>query len=72
MWTKKFWLESLDRALKSAVQAPLTMWGIAKVSTISGLDWKNSLSLAGASFIVSLATSIVSAPIGSSNSPSIL
>lgn len=69
MFTRKFWREAIERAVKSGAQAFLLVCGAARVDWIT-FDW----GMAGWAFlggaVLSVATSLVSEPFGPSSSPS--
>ena len=66
MLTKKFWKAATERAVKSAAQGV----GLAFFASDSGpanlfsFDWNTALGFAGGAALLSLLTSIGSAPIG--------
>jgi hypothetical protein len=63
MFTKKFWMESSERALKTFAQFILVL-GAAGTLNVFTVDWKTNIGLALGGALVSYATSIVSANIG--------
>ena len=63
MFTKKFWIEASERALKTFAQFILVL-GTADTFNIFTVDWQTNLGLALGGALVSYATSIVSAGIG--------
>lgn len=63
MFTKKFWAEATERALKTFAQFILVL-GTAGTFNVFAIDWKTNLGLALGGAILSYATSIVSANIG--------
>ncbi len=71
MYTWRFWREAIERAVKSAAQAPLTVWAVGDgVLDAFTMDWQLGfgVALGGAAF--SLLTSIATAKLGASDSPS--
>lgn len=71
MWTKHFWKDAMERAIKTTAQTA------AGLMTADGLgivdvDWCGVGSVSGLAFVLSILTSIGSAPIGANGSPSIL
>jgi hypothetical protein len=76
MHTWRFWRETIERAVKSAAQTPLTVWGVGSLGASAGvidafdLDWIGVASLAVGAAIMSILTSIASVNIGEGNSPS--
>jgi F0F1-type ATP synthase membrane subunit a len=71
MFTKKFWLESSERALKTFAQFFLVLGG-AQALNVFTMDWQTTLGLAIGGMITSYATSIVSAGITHDGTPSLV
>jgi hypothetical protein len=68
---RAFWRATLDRAVKTAAQVPLTTWVAGDVvMNVFSMDWTKVAGLALGGFIVSVLTSIASAPVGPVDSPS--
>lgn len=65
MWTLAFWKAALERAVKTAAQAPLTAWlvGDAALNAFE-LDWETAGGLAAGGAVVSLLTSLASLTTG--------
>lgn len=73
-FTRPFWLLVLERALKTAAQSAVLAWGSSAVGATS-LDWDTPSVLgvaALAGFGLSVLTSVASAPIGETASPSLV
>lgn len=68
MWTKKFWKDAVERAIKTAAQSLLAV--IAGTSIVGGTDWAVVLIGAGIATGLSFLTSILSTLAGSSTSAS--
>lgn len=74
LFSKSFWADAIERAVKTAAQSILTGFVLSDSGPVNAftmdatLAWQ--LALSGAVF--SLLTSIVSAPIGAANSASVL
>lgn len=71
MWTKTFWKQAAERALKTFAQA---MAG-AVVGGATGLldvGWEQAASVAGLAALLSLLTSVFSSGPGEPNSPSLV
>lgn len=60
MFSKTFWLDAGERALKTFAQALLSIFIVSGV-TVLNADWATALATAGTAVLVSLLTSIVSA-----------
>lgn len=60
--TWAFWDQALERCLKTAAQSLLAVWFVGDVmANVYTIDWANGFGVAGASALLSLLTSIVSA-----------
>lgn len=73
MWTAEFWLDTAERAIKSAAQAPLVAWGVGELAAPDAfdLDWRLGLGVAAGGALVSVLTSLVSGRVGDRRSPSL-
>lgn len=72
MFTREFWLDTLERAVKSAAQAPLVVWAVGdQALNAFELDWQLGLGVAAGGALVSVLTSLGSIPIGARRSPSL-
>jgi hypothetical protein len=72
MFTKKFWIEATERALKTFAQFILVL-GAAGTFNVFTVDWTTNLGLALGGAVLSYATSIVSAGLGpKKDSPSLV
>lgn len=72
MFTKKFWMEATERALKTFAQFIIVL-GAAGTFNVFTVDWKTNIGLALGGVLLSYATSIVSAGIGpEKGSPSLV
>jgi hypothetical protein len=73
VWTKRFWLSLLERALKTFAQSLIALWPLGENAFgLLDVDWQSSLSVAGLAAAVSALTSIASAGIGPDGSPSLV
>jgi hypothetical protein len=73
MRTKQYWISVAERALKSAAQGLLVIWPVGDAALhLWDVDWKKALSGAAAMAGASVLTSLISAPIGPDNSPSLV
>lgn len=71
MMTRVFWLSTLERLLKTAAQVLLAL--LASSSTgLLDLDWRAVLATTATAAVASLLTSILSAGIGPTGSPSLV
>lgn len=71
MWNKLFWKEAGERAIKSFVQTVVVLIGTDLVN-IASFNWGDIIGIGATMALVSLLTSIGSAPVGSDNSPSLV
>lgn len=71
MWTTVFWREAVERAVKTAAQVALAFFVVGTTDLLS-VDWLAVASGVGVAVIASLLTSIVSAPFGPKDSPSLV
>ena len=72
MFTKEFWLEASERALKTFAQTLLAMVGAVSVFDAFSADWLTLLGVSVGAAVLSYATSIVSAEIGDYGKPSLV
>lgn len=74
MFTKMFWLETLERALKTAAQFGIGAWGVTVFTKVG--DVVNAGEAVGAALIfgagLSVLTSLASISVGEKGSPSLL
>ena len=75
MWTWRFWREALERAVKSFFQAGMLRIGGEGAAALVGLDvfnveWMSVCGYALGGFLLSIATSIMTAKMGAPDSPS--
>ena len=77
MFSAAFWKAAAERAVKSAAQGVLLVWlgdaGVAggQVASLVSLDWATAGYAAGGMALLSLLTSVISAPIGDNGGPSL-
>lgn len=72
MWSREFWKAATDRALKSAAQSLLLLWGSDQVLNILDVDPLPAAGIAAGAAVLSVLTSIVSAPVGDRGTTSLL
>ncbi len=71
MFSWRFWREAIERALKSAAQAPLTVWAVGDgYLNAFEMDWQLGLGVALGGAAFSLLTSIATVKLGAADSPS--
>lgn len=69
MWTAKFWRETAERAVKSAAQAVVGIWTLDGFNIVNA-DFGLAAGVAGGAAALSVLTSLLTAGVGESNSPS--
>lgn len=69
MFTRNFWKQALERAIKSAVQAVAGL-GLLDGANVLHFDWKLAGGTALGAAVLSVLTSIVTAGIGEKDDPS--
>ncbi len=73
IYHRGFWVEAFERATKTAAQVPLTTWVAGDVvMNALEMDWTKVLGLAFGGFIFSILTSVASANVGPSDTPSVV
>ncbi|MCW2904214.1 MAG: putative lactococcus lactis phage r1t holin [Streptosporangiaceae bacterium] len=72
MFSAAYWAQAIERALKSAAQALLIVWGATQVNALSVTNWTTALNVVISAALVSLLTSLASLPFGPSSSPSLV
>lgn len=71
MFLKAFWIGTTDRALKSAAQALLLMWGGTTFNVLQ-IDPAGAFGVAAGALVLSVLTSVVSSGVGDLGTPSAL
>jgi hypothetical protein len=72
MTTWKFWKQTIERGVKTTAQ---TLGATLLAGPVAGLleaDWVAALSVSGMAGVLSVLTSIASAPVGDEDSPSLV
>lgn len=69
MWTSNFWLQSAERAVKSAAQSLIGLWALDGFNVLNA-DWLLAFGVAAGAGALSVLTSIVTAGVGEPNDPS--
>lgn len=68
---KKFWGFALERAIKSAAQTGIVFIGAEQLNVVA-FDWATLGGFVLGGAVLSLLTSVASAPVGDDNSPSMV
>ena len=71
MFTKTFWLDAGERAIKTFAQALLSVLTVAGVTVLT-LDWADTLAIAGTATLASVLTSVVTAKFTSNDTASLV
>jgi hypothetical protein len=71
MWNLSFWKQTAERAVKTAAQAALAFFVVGQTDLLS-LDWRAVASGVGVAVVASVLTSLMSAPFGPEDSPSLV
>ena len=71
MWTVKFWQNALERAIRTAAQSLLALWG-TQVTGVLEVDWVQAASVAALAALTSVLMSLVATGVGDHNSPSFM
>lgn len=71
MFTKRFWVETAERAAKTAGQAFLLAVGADQLNVLAG-DWPTLLGFAAGGAVLSVATSMASVKVGPEGTPSVV
>jgi hypothetical protein len=67
------WLrDATERALKSAAQAVVLALGASQGFNLFAADWQNVAGIAAGAAVLSVLTSVISAPLGAKGSASLL
>lgn len=72
MFTAGFWAGAFDRVIKSFAQALLLLWGADEGFNLVSVNFGQALGIAAGAAVLSLLTSIVSAPVADRGSTSLL
>lgn len=72
MFTRQFWVEASERALKTFAQTFLAMVGAVTVFNAFAADWQTLFGVSLGSAFLSYLTSIVSAEVGDHGTPSLV
>lgn len=71
MFTAQFWRETIERALKTAAQSLILALGIGEGFNIFAVDWGVAGGFAGGGLVLSLLTSLASAPFTHGDTPNL-
>lgn len=71
MWSKKFWQDAAERAIKTVAQTAVALLGTGAIGLLD-VDWVQVASVSALAGIVSVLTSIGSDNIGTKGTPSLV
>ena len=71
MWSKKFWKETAERAIRTLSQVLLSMIVVGETGFLD-VDWLQALSVAGLAAVASILMSIVATGIGDQGTASLI
>jgi hypothetical protein len=71
MWSTSFWKQSAERSAKSAAQALIGLWALDGFNVLHA-HWDLAFGVAVGAAVLSILTSIVSAPFGPGGTPSVV
>lgn len=71
MWTKNFWKQTGERAIKSAAQSLLGLWALDGFNVLNA-DFTLAGGVAAGAAVLSVLTSVVSLPFGQPADPSVV
>jgi hypothetical protein len=69
MWSLAFWKGAAERAIRTAAQALLALWG-TQVTGIMEVDWAQALSVAALAALSSVLMSLIATGVGDKGTPS--
>lgn len=69
MWTKAFWRDATERAIKTAAQSTI---GVLTATSVDAIDWEGGVVAVAVATAVSVLTSIVSSGKGDPDSASLV
>ena len=72
LFTKNFWLDAIERSLKTGAQFVIGGLGLGEISDAFTVDWRLGLGFATTGVVLSLLTSIASAGVGVRGDPTLL
>ncbi len=64
LFTKAFWVDAADRAIKTAAQFVLGGLGLGEWTNAFSVDWELGIGFAVSGLVLSLLTSVASAGVG--------
>lgn len=71
MWSKEFWKQTAERAIRTAAQVALSFWVVGQTGILD-VDWQQFWSIVGLSAIASVLTSLVGSGVNDADTPSMV
>lgn len=71
MFTRQFWIDTAERAIKTAAQAAVLVFGAGQVDAFA-VDWQLVASMSVGAACLSIATSLASSLSGDPDTPSLV
>lgn len=71
MWSKQFWIDAVERAVKTFAQVAVATVVASNVIGLVDLDYGNIASVAGLAAVLSVLTSVGSAPFSNKGTASL-
>jgi hypothetical protein len=71
MWTKEFWIQAAERAIKTFAQVMLGFLVVGQ-SGVLNVDWANTLSVSAVAAFASILMSLIGEGIGDKGTPSVV
>jgi len=71
VWSKEFWKQTGERAIKTAAQVALSFWVVGQTGILD-VDWQQFWSIVGLSAIASVLTSLVGSGVNDADTPSMV
>lgn len=72
LFTKQFWMETAERAIKTGAQFVIAAGILGEGADLFKLDWSLVISFALTGVLLSILTSVASVSIGPKSSPSVI
>lgn len=72
MWTRNFWIATVERAVKTAGQSLVLFWAVGDgLLNVWSIDAKQTTGIVLGGFLLSVVTSLASIPFTNTQSPSL-
>lgn len=71
IFTKQFWLDATERAVKTGAQAIVLFWGAGELFDLFSVDWQATGGFFLGGVALSILTSVISAPFANQGTASL-